>query len=140
MADKSLEIIDLLDELRNRANNLGVVKDITFTGHRSDLKNIMAISKIVFSLSKQPEAFGRVSLESLSMGIPVIAYSHGGVKEQLQKLLTLNNKELLLQKAKDFILNSPIPQKNSYFLLDNMLKNTLNIYIEAKEKINKESN
>lgn len=134
-----------LDELRNKANNLGVIKDITFTGHRSDIKNIMAISKIVFSLSKQPEAFGRVSLESLSMGIPVIAYSHGGVKEQLQKLLpsglvTLNNKALLFQKAKDFILNPPVLQKNTYFLLDNMLKNTLNIYIEAQEKINKESN
>ena len=55
-------------------------------GHRNDIREVMSISKIVFSLSKEPEAFGRVSLESLSIGKPVIAYSHGGVKEQLVRL------------------------------------------------------
>ena len=47
----------------------------------------MSISKIVFSLSKNRKRLGAISLESLSLGIPVIAYSHGGVKEQLMKLL-----------------------------------------------------
>jgi glycosyltransferase involved in cell wall biosynthesis len=37
-----------------------------------------------------------VSLESLSLGIPVIAYAHGGVKEQLIKYF--NQKALVSVK------------------------------------------
>src|SRR3569623_909096 len=43
----------------------------------------MAVSNAVLSLSTEPEAFGRVSLEALSLGRPVLGYAHGGVGEQL---------------------------------------------------------
>ncbi len=56
---------------------------ISFLGHRSDVREVMSISDIVFSLSRDPEAFGRVSLEAASLGRPVIGYNHGGVAEQL---------------------------------------------------------
>ncbi len=71
------------DELRAQARAAGLETDITFTGHRSDVKEIMAVSDVVLSLSLDPEAFGRVSLEALTLGIPVAAYDHGGVAEQL---------------------------------------------------------
>ena len=74
-------------ELKDQVTSFGLDENITFVGHRKDVKQIMSISKIVFSLTKVPEAFGRISLESLSLGIPVIAYSHGGVKEQLSEML-----------------------------------------------------
>lgn len=61
--------------------NLG--GDVTLVGQRSDLKDIMTISDVVLSLSTEPEAFGRVSLEALSLGRPVLGYAHGGVGEQL---------------------------------------------------------
>lgn len=64
-------------ELRERG------KDIVFTGHRSDLRKIMAISTAVVSLSQKPESFGRTTLEALSLGIPVVGYQHGGVGEIL---------------------------------------------------------
>ena len=76
-----------MNKLKAQVANAGLREKITFVGHREDIKQIMAISKLNFSLTKIPEAFGRVSLESLSLGVPVIAYSHGGVKEQLSKLL-----------------------------------------------------
>jgi glycosyltransferase involved in cell wall biosynthesis len=93
----------------------------------------MSISKIVFSLSKEPEAFGRVSLESLSIGIPVIGYSHGGVEEQLNILLP---KGLIdvgeIHDAKklvsEWIKQPPKIRKNNFFTLEKMLKNTLNVY------------
>ena len=66
-------------ELKAQVAKLGLNQNISFVGNRKDITEIMSISRIVFSLSKEPEAFGRVSLESLSLGIPVIAYSHGGV-------------------------------------------------------------
>ena len=41
------------------------------------------ISILVFSLSGKPESFGRTVREALSMGVPVVAYDHGGVTETL---------------------------------------------------------
>ena len=100
----------------------------------------MSISKIVFSLSKEPEAFGRISLESLSLGIPVIAYSHGGVKEQLIKLLPkglikVGNIYDVVNLALRWITKPPKIKKNNFFTLKKMLQNTLDVYEKAvKEK------
>ena len=58
-------------------------KDTVFTGHRSDLREIMAVSTAVLSLSQKPESFGRTVLEALSLGVPVVGYQHGGVGEIL---------------------------------------------------------
>ncbi len=60
---------------------------IVFTGHRSDVREVMAVSDVVVSCSTDPEAFGRVTLEALSLGKPVAAYNHGGVAEQLEELM-----------------------------------------------------
>ena len=73
-------------ELTTRAAQLGVAEDLTFLGHRSDVRDVMAVSDVVFSLSLDPEAFGRVSLEAAALGRPVIGYDHGGVAEQLRVL------------------------------------------------------
>lgn len=67
-------------ELRRRA--VGV----TFAGHRDDLREIMAVSAAVVSLSTHPESFGRTVLEALSLGTPVIGYAHGGVGEVLEQV------------------------------------------------------
>ena len=96
----------------------------------------MSISRIVFSLSKEPEAFGRISLESLSLGIPVIAYSHGGVKEQLMKLLPKGLIEVekindAVNLALKWIAKPPKIKKNNFFTLNKMLQNTLNVYVKA---------
>ncbi len=60
---------------------------LTVLGHRNDLREIMAMSVAVVSLSTRPESFGRTVLEALSLGIPVVGYDHGGVGEILGKLL-----------------------------------------------------
>ncbi|MCU0748651.1 MAG: glycosyltransferase family 4 protein [Akkermansiaceae bacterium] len=73
-------------ELKARCAEMGVAEDITFLGHRSDVRDVMAVADVVFSLSLEPEAFGRVSLEAASLGRPVIGYAHGGVAEQLEVL------------------------------------------------------
>lgn len=56
---------------------------LAFVGHRSDLREIMAVCTAVLSLSTHPESFGRTVLEALSLGTPVIGYDHGGVGEIL---------------------------------------------------------
>lgn len=78
--------IKFLKSLKKQVVELGLKNEIDFIGHRDDLKEIMAISDIVLSLAKKPEAFGRTALESLSLGTPVVAYDHGGASEVLNIL------------------------------------------------------
>ncbi len=72
-----------LQEIQAAIADQGLAAHFTLTGQRGDLKQIMAVSDAVLSLSTDPEAFGRVSLEALSLGRPVLAYAHGGVGEQM---------------------------------------------------------
>ena len=68
------------DELRRQG------REIVFTGHRTDLGEIMSIATAVLSLSQKPESFGRTTLEALSLGAPVVGYDHGGVGEILARV------------------------------------------------------
>ncbi|MEE8429587.1 MAG: glycosyltransferase family 4 protein, partial [Gammaproteobacteria bacterium] len=74
-------------KLRRQVTAAGLTEDISFVGHRDDVREIMSISDVVLSLSSDPEAFGRTTLEALSLGRPVAGYDHGGVGEQLQAVL-----------------------------------------------------
>lgn len=120
---------------------LELEEDITFTGHRSDLQDILASSNIVLSLAKAPEAFGRTTIEALSMGIPVIGYDHGGVAEQLA--ITFPDGQVPegdIDAIVDKIISwqrdgTPIVNTQHPFTLDNMCQQTLNIYQKlCKEK------
>ncbi|MCB2425980.1 glycosyltransferase family 4 protein [Methylophaga pinxianii] len=122
-----------LQELTAHAAKLGVESLITFTGHRNDLRDIMATSHIVFSLSTEPEAFGRIPIEAISLGKPVIAYDHGGVSEQLNimlpdGLIKVGDKSALVDKCSQWLKAVPEVPTNHPFTLQRMLENTLKIY------------
>ena len=122
-------------ELEERSKLAGVDRHLTFISHRSDLREIMAVSDIVYSLSREPEAFGRVSLEALSLGKPLIAYDHGGVKEQLAAILPIGavpvgNIEQAARKTLRWLESPPqVPEQNP-FTLERMLTATLDVYSE----------
>ena len=59
---------------------LGLQKDVIFTGKRDDLPELLAISDLMFHLSEK-EAFGLVLLEALACGVPSIATDTGGIPE-----------------------------------------------------------
>ena len=75
-----------LAELEAAAKAKGLENDLTFTGHRGDLREIFSVSALVLSLSTQPEAFGRTVLEALALGVPVAGYAQGGVGELLSMM------------------------------------------------------
>ena len=72
--------------IHDQCAKLGLESDVTFTGGRSDIREIFSISSVVLSLSAKPESFGRTVLESLNLGIPVVGYDHGGVGEILSNV------------------------------------------------------
>jgi len=125
-----------LAELRDKVARFGLQQDITFTGHRSDLREIMAASDLVLSLSTKPESFGRTVLEALSMGVPVIGYNHGGVGEQLARLfpqgrVSLGDIDGLLEKCREIEANTRIKPCAPPPTLESMLATTLSVYESA---------
>lgn len=124
-----------LEQLQARAADLGVADRVTFTGHRSDLREVMAISDIVLSLSREPEAFGRTTIEALGLGVPVIAYDHGGVGEQLATILPAGAIPVgAIEPAARLVqawlaAPPPVPETHA-FTLHNMLSATLALYCE----------
>ena len=123
------------NELRVQARAAGVEADITFTGHRADVKEIMAVSNAVLSLSLDPEAFGRVSLEALTLGVPVVAYDHGGVAEQLtacfpQGRVPVGDTRAAEEKLASWYHQAPAVPVSNPFTLERMLRSTLEVYFE----------
>jgi glycosyltransferase involved in cell wall biosynthesis len=122
-----------LEELKQLAATLGIAGNVTFLGHRADLREVMAVSTIVFSLSRDPEAFGRVSLEALALGKPVVATDHGGVAEQLrvlfpQGLAPVGDIACAIERTVEILESRPQPQPIDAFSLERMLGSTLAVY------------
>lgn len=129
------------DELRTLAAALKLSDHVTFTGHRSDLKEIYAISSIVLSLSSTPESFGRTVAEALSIGTPVVGYDHGGVAEILAAQLPVGavesgNLEALTDAVTSILqqVPRPIPGANP-FEKSTMLARTLDVYQLAANRV-----
>ncbi|MFA7608060.1 MAG: glycosyltransferase family 4 protein [Rhodocyclaceae bacterium] len=111
---------------------------IILTGHRSDLREIMAMSDVVLSLSRDPEAFGRTTLEALSLGRPVCGYVHGGVKEQLEAVfpdgaVPVGDKQAVVQRIMHWY-EHPVHVPDVHpFTLQHMLDATLSVYHELAD-------
>lgn len=74
-----------LQELERNIQDKHLTEAITFVGHRSDMREWLAFSDIVLSLSNQAETFGRTALEALSVGTPVIGWKRGGVARKFYR-------------------------------------------------------
>ncbi|MFX0198879.1 MAG: glycosyltransferase family 4 protein, partial [Candidatus Hodarchaeota archaeon] len=61
-------------------NSMGLRDRIIFTGFRDDIPELLA-SFDIFVLPSRSEGFGRVNLEAMAMGKPVISTSVGGIPE-----------------------------------------------------------
>jgi glycosyltransferase involved in cell wall biosynthesis len=123
-----------LKEVLTAIRDAGLVEDITLVGHRSDLREIMSVSAVVVSLSSDPEAFGRVTLEALSLGRPVAGYDHGGVHEQLSALLpegkiTLGNLTEMVNLLSEWSKIPVFPKTKNPFTLDRMLQKVVSAYL-----------
>jgi glycosyltransferase involved in cell wall biosynthesis len=122
-----------LAELRAKVEQAGLGGDISFTGQRADLREIMAVSDLVLSLSTQPESFGRTVLEALSLGVPVVGYDHGGVGEQLRRLfpqgrVPLGDLDGLVRQCRAMQAGTRIAPLAAPPTLQRMLADTLALY------------
>jgi len=63
------------------AHELGIADRVTFAGHVDEVVAVMAACDVVVHCSTAPEPFGRVIVESMFVGTPVIASDAGGARE-----------------------------------------------------------
>lgn len=126
------------EELMQLARELGIEGDVTFLGHRADVREIMTASNLVCALSTQPEAFGRTVLEALALGRPVVGYDCGGVGDLLAEflpsgLVPAGDGAILLERARALLAAPPAPVVvGPPFTLDAMCAGTLAVYRELR--------
>jgi len=72
---------EYVSKLRSLISDLKLDDSVMFTGHRSDVPNIMKSTDAVICASSLPEPFGRVIIESMAVGTPVVATDAGGAPD-----------------------------------------------------------
>ncbi len=127
---------DYFLEIQKKIEKRDLKDKIIFVGHRSDMREVLASSDVVLSLTQKPESFGRTTLEALSMGVPVCGYDYGGVGEQLKNLFLegrfeKQNIKNMAEKILQIIVGKNKPRKNNIFIKSRMSEQTLNIYLQA---------
>jgi len=73
---------ELMNALQLRTSELGLDSVVRLTGERKDIPSVMAALDL-FALSSLNEGLGRVLVEAMASGVPVVATSVGGVPEVL---------------------------------------------------------
>jgi glycosyltransferase involved in cell wall biosynthesis len=72
------------EELRALASSLGLDSSLKWTGYLEDPLGLMASLDVIVHAAIEPEPFGRVIMEALALGRPVIATRLGGPVEIIE--------------------------------------------------------
>lgn len=98
-------------ELQALADSLGLGKAVAFAGYRPDALRLMTGMEAVVHCSVEPEPFGRVLIEGMAAGRPVIGSAAGAVPEIIEDgvngLLTPQGDAEALARAMARILEEP---------------------------------
>ena len=71
-------------ELKKIIGQLGLDDKVAMVGHCDDMPAALMLADVVISASsREPEAFGRITIEAMAMGKAVIATAHGGSLETI---------------------------------------------------------
>lgn len=125
------------EEIVRRLEENGLSEHVTWLGHRTDLRKVLAACDVTISLSTSPESFGKTTLEALALGRPVAGFAHGGVAEQLHSFLPEGNIPVedttaMAKQLTDWYHNPPqIPQTiPSPYKMTDMIDAHIKVYQE----------
>ena len=121
------------DGLQGLVEKMQLQNEVTFTGHRSDLREIIAFSDVTVGLSIDQESFGRTCTETIALGRPFLGYAHGGIAEQLDVMfpegkVPVGDYVAAAQKLEEWIKEVPQVDSSQTFKLETMLEKTLKLY------------
>lgn len=121
---KQKDAIKYLKEIKTLIHILELKEDITLTGHRQDVPEILNACDIFVHASTFPEPYGLVVLEAMRAGKPIIATNQGGPTE------------MIIDEKTGFLIEPNIPnllsEKLDILCRNKQLRNSFGI--KAKER------
>lgn len=98
-------------KLKSMTDSLDLGKKVVFTGFRGDIPRLMAALDVVVLSSSSPEPFGRVVIEGMAAGKPVVATAAGGVldivEDGVDGLLVPCGDSAAMAQAIQWLLTNP---------------------------------
>jgi len=96
--------------LKNKVRENGLAESVEFSGYIKNVLSVMKLWDVVLHTSINPEPFGRVVIEAMSVGRPVIATNRGGPVEIIQNgktglLIEPGNPEALCEALESLLFN-----------------------------------
>jgi len=127
-----------LREFKDALSAQGLTADVTLLERRQDLREVLAVSDAVVSLTREPEAFGRATIEALALGVPVVGYDHGGTAEILRAvfpagLVPRGDTSAAAARLIQFSAQRPSVPSDNPFTLSRMLNATFRLYEDVIE-------
>lgn len=122
-----------VEEFKQRLFALDLEDKVTFTGYRDDMREWLAASDVVLSLSNKQESFAYTIAQAIFLGTPAVAWHKGATGEILTQLfpkgLVEPNNAIALCKAIRHLLSNPdyTPRPTQYSLKQ-MTDETITLY------------
>lgn len=130
--------ISYYEELQALVAHSDYAEDIVFLGSQSKMKELYALADLTISASTKPETFGRANVESLAMGVPLLATPIGATQDYViegQTGFFFAPKEphelcVLIQKALEYPFDKQQIQTfaKTHFSLEQMVEKNIAIY------------
>ena len=132
------------DAMRELARELGLGERVVFAGYRRDVPDVLRCMDLMAHTSVRPEPFGRVIIESMAAGTPVVATDAGAVPEIVRDgqegLLVPPDDAAALAAAIERVHNRPEEAKSWVAAGERVVRERFTVahYVQGIEKVYEE--